>query len=169
MKLLLRRPKMFDKEFEFKGKHAGYVRFLKDEIGLFKTYREAYTISAIVGFLNANKALRDSTEKVQPASVLPGEMVQKRTELTLIYRLMMLLDNVDDFTIDDYKNRAFRDDADVDEHPEKFKNNMELFNSYVLGGLEIIYDKFQACNDKSSTVNMLYDYLMDFFEDNNLI
>lgn len=160
---------MFDKEFEFKGKHAGYVRFLKDEIGLFKTYREAYTISAVVGFLNANKTSRDSTEKAQPASVLPSEMVQKRAELTLIYRIMMLLDEADNFTIDDYKNRAFRDDADVDEHPEKFKNNMELFNSYVLGGLEIIYEKFQSCNDKSSTVNMLYDYLMDFFEDNNLI
>lgn len=160
---------MFDKEFEFKGKHAGYVRFLKDEIGLFKTYREAYTISAVVGFLNANRSSKDFTEEARPASVLPGEMVQKRTELTLIYRIMMLLDEADNFTIDDYKNRAFRDDADIEDHPENFKNNMELFNSYVLGGLEIIYEKFQLCNDKNSTVNTLYDYLMDFFEDNNLI
>ncbi len=160
---------MFDKEFEFKGKHAGYVRFLKDEIGLFKTYREAYTISSIIGFINATKAAKDTSEKAQPASILPSEMAQKKTDLTLIYRLMMLLDEKDGFTIDDYKNRAFRDDADAEEHPEKFKQNMELFNSYALGGLEIIYDKFQSCSDKNSTVNNLYDFLTDFFEDNNLI
>ena len=80
----------------------------------------------------------------------------------------MLLDNNDDFDIDDYKNRAFKDDADED-NKEKFKSNMELFNSYAIGGLEIFYDKFQSCADKNSTVNTLYDFLIDFFEDNNLI
>lgn len=159
---------MFDKEFEFKGKHATYVRFLKDEIGLFKTFREAYTICAIVGFINSTREKPDTTNKLQSASVLPGEMVQKRAELTLIYRLIMLLDNNEAFTIDDYKNRAFKDDADED-NKEKFKNNMDLFNSYALGGLEIIYDKFQSCEDKSSTVNTLFEFLSDFFEDNGMI
>ena len=31
---------LFEKEFEFKGKHATYCRFLKNDIELFKTFRE---------------------------------------------------------------------------------------------------------------------------------
>ena len=48
---------LFDSEFEFVGKHATYCRSLKEEIGLFTTFREAYMISAIVGFLNGSKGI----------------------------------------------------------------------------------------------------------------
>lgn len=157
---------LFDKEFEFKGKHATYCRFLKDEIGLFKTFREVYTMSAIVGFLNKNKGTRDN-EKVPPASIFPADLAQKRTQLTFIYRLIMLLEETDGFEINDYKDRTFRYDSE--ENNEKLSENMEIFNSYVLGGLEILYDKFKDCNDKKDTVNTLNEYLTEFFEDNNLI
>lgn len=159
---------LFDKEFEFKGKHATYCRFLKDEIKLFKTFREVYTVSAIIGFLNSTKSHIDD-EKVQPASILPSELAQKRPALTYIYRLIMLLDEVDGFDIKNYQDRTFRDDADVEEHPEKVKVNMELFNAYAMGGLEILYDKFKDCREKIEVVNTLYDFLDDFYNDNGLV
>lgn len=159
---------LFDKEFEFKGKHATYCRFLKDEIKLFKTFREVYTVSAIIGFLNSTKSKVDD-EKVQPASILPSELAQKRPVLTYIYRLIMLLDETEGFDIKNYQDRTFRDDADVEEHPEKLKANMELFNAYAMGGLEILYDKFKDCKEKIDVVNTLYEYLDDFYSDNGLI
>jgi hypothetical protein len=159
---------LFDKEFEFKGKHATYCRFLKDEIKLFKTFREVYTVSAIIGFLNTSKSKKDD-EKVQPASVLPSELAQKRPALTYIYRLMMLLDNADGYSIKDYQDRTFRDDADADAHPEKLAANMETFNAYALGGIEILYDVFKDCKTKKDTVNTLNDYLLDFYADNGLL
>ena len=159
---------LFDKEFEFKGKHATYCRFLKDEIALFKTFREAYTISAIVGFLYGTKIKPDS-EKTQPASILPSELAQKRADLTFIYRLIMLLDPVEGFTVKDYQDRTFRYDAESDKYPEKLKANMELFNSYAIGGLEILYDRFKDCTEKKDTVNELYDFLNEFYIDNNLL
>lgn len=158
---------LFDKEFEFRGKYANYCRFLRNDISLFKTYREIYTISAIVGFINSTKGA-ESDEKVQSASILPSELAQKRTSLTFIYRLMMLLDEKEGFSIEDYQNRTFRDDAET-ESPEKLKKNMELFNAYALGGLEIIYDKFKDCKTPKDTVNTLHEFLSEFFEDNELL
>ena len=159
---------LFDKEFEFKGKHAEYCRFLRNDIGLFKTYREIYTASAIIGFLNS-KSAKKNDEKVQSASILPSELAQKRTILTYIYRLIMLLDEKENYTIKDYQDRTFRDDANADENPEKLIANMEIFNSYARGGIEILYDKFKDCKTKKETVNTLNDFLIDFFEDVGLI
>lgn len=160
---------LFDKEFEFKGKHAVYCRFLKNEINLFKTFREAYTTSAIVGYIYGKKSLKDNEEKVQPASILPSELAQKRAQLTYIYRLIMLLDESDNLSIEECQNRTFRYDADVEEHPERLAENMELFNSYVLGGIEILYDRFKDCRDTKETVNELHDFLTEFYEDYNLV
>lgn len=157
---------LFDKEFEFKGKYADYCRFLKNDIGLFKTFREAYTTSAIIGYINSTKGQKAAVEKVQPASILPSELAQKRTSLTFIYRLIMLTEN-NDLSIQELQNRTFRDDSD-DTHPEKVVANMELFNSYVLGGLEILYNKFKDCKTTKDVVNELNDYLLEFFEDNEL-
>lgn len=148
---------LFDKEYEFVGKHATYCRALKDEISLFSTFREAYMISAIVGFLYGTKSEKDTTVKVNPASILPSELAKQRLNLRNIYRYIMLLEETDGFSIEDYKSRTFKDDSD-DEEPEKVKNNMEIFNSYVLGGIEILYNKFKDCNSKKDTVNMLNEF-----------
>lgn len=160
---------LFDKEFEFKGKHATYCRFLKNDIGLFKTFREAYTVSAIIGFLNSTKGTKNLEEKVQPASILPSELAQKRVPLTFIYRLIMLLDENDCHELKDFQNRTFRDDADYIDHPEKIMANMEIFNSYALGGLEILYDKFNDCHSQKETVNALNEFISDFVDDNHFI
>ena len=38
-------------------------------------------------------------------------------------------------------DRAFRDDAN-EEEPEKLQENLELFNSFVRGGIEEMYEEF---------------------------
>ena len=161
---------LFEKEFEFKGKHATYCRFLKDN-GIISTFRDVYLISSVIGFLNGAKAdiddEKDENKKVQSASIMATELTQQQENLTFMYRIIMLLDDKPGFSIQDYQNRAFRDDAD-DEHPEKLKENMELFNSYVRGGLEILYDKFKDCEDVNEYSNTLYELVNDFAEDNGL-
>ena len=39
---------LFENEVEFNGKYATYVRFLKEDIGLFSTFREAYVTAAVI-------------------------------------------------------------------------------------------------------------------------
>lgn len=151
---------LFENEIEFNGKYATMVRFLKEEIGLFTTFREAYVTSAIVGFINNSQNMDESKEKVQPASIFPNELNKRKPDLRFIYRIIMLLKEEDEFTLDDYKNRAFRDDPE--DNAEMLKSNMQIFNSFACGGVEYLYEKFKDCSRLDDTVNILYDFLHQF-------
>ena len=70
-------------------------------------------------------------------------------------------DKVAAFSIEDYKNRTFRDEAD-EEHPEKLENNMKLFNAYAEGGIEYLYEKFKYCQNTGEVVDELYQFVSDF-------
>lgn len=157
---------MFSKEFEFKGKYAIHCRALKDEIKLFKTFREAYATSALVGFLNSRREC-NYEDKAQPASIMASELAQKKTDLTFIYRLIMLLDNAENMKISDIQDRTFRHDND-ENSKEKLTKNMELFNEYANGGIEILYGWFQDCHEVKDTVNKLNEKIEEFIEDNHM-
>ncbi len=158
---------LFENEIEFNGKYATYARFLKEELGLFPTFREIYVISSIVGFINDRTETDDKQEKVQPASIFPNELNKRKQDLRFIYRLIMLLKEEENYTLDDYKNRTFRDDPE--ENMDVLKQNMEIFHSYTCGGLEYLYEKFQNCNRVDDTVDTLYNMLHDFSTDVGLI
>ena len=65
-------------------------------------------------------------------------------------------------------NRAFRDDAE-EGNREKLKANMALFNTYVCGGLEFLYNKFKDTDKIDNIVNILYEYVHSFIVDIGLI
>lgn len=159
---------IFDKGFEFKGKHADYCRFLKDKLKLFNTYREIYSISTIIGFLNSNKKSPINNKEIKDTSVFPEQIIKKRKTFINIYRLIMLLDENKDFNLKDYQNRTFRDDSDK-KNLEKVKKNMEIFNQYAYGGLGILYSHFKDSLSTKDTIDLLYEYINEFLKDNNLI
>jgi hypothetical protein len=71
----------------------------------------------------------------------------------------MLLDTSTSLTADQRVDRAFRDDT----NEEAMKQNMLLFNSYVLGGMEILYEKFSTnCTTSDDYINALFLYITDF-------
>lgn len=151
---------LFENEIEFNGKYATMVRFLKEEIGLFGTLREAYVIAPIIGFINNREMTEDTQTKVQPASIFASDFTKRRPDLRFIYRLIMLLKEEQDFSIDDYKNRAFRDDPE--ENRDILKNNMKIFNSYACGGIEYLYELFEGTTRIEDAVDILYDLLHRF-------
>ena len=155
---------IFDKEYNFRGQYGQYCRTLnsREGVGLFKTNREAYVFSSIIGFLS-NERSEDVVynQEIQHATILPSELAKQRENLRLIYHLIMLLKEEPNFTLEDYKNRTFRDEAD-EEHPEKLENNMKLFNSYAEGGIEYLYEKFEHCQNTGEVVDELYQFVSDF-------
>ncbi len=158
---------LFDNEIEFTGKYATMVRFLKEDLGLFSTFREAYVTASIIGFLNNREYTDDNQEKVQPASIFPNELNKRKPDLRFIYRLIMLLKEEENYTLEDYKNRTFRDDPE--ENMDVLKRNMEIFNSFACGGIEYLYDKFRDCDRVEDTVDTLYELLHKFSVDVGLI
>lgn len=158
---------LFENEIEFNGDYATKVRFLKEELGLFGTFREAYVIGSILGFINKREMSKGSQDKVQSASVFPNELSKRKPDLRFIYRLIMLLREEPDFTLDDYKNRTFRDDPE--ENPDVLKQNMEIFNSYACGGIDFLCELFQNCSRIEETVDTLYEFLHRLSADVGLV
>jgi len=153
---------LFANEVEYNGKYATIVRHLKEDLGLFTTFREAYVTAAILGFLHGRRETQDdNSEKVNPASIFPNELNSRKADLRLIYRIMMLVEENPSFTIEDYMNRAFRDDSDT-ENPESLKRNMALFNSYACGGLEYLDEKFGSLHETEDIIDALYEMVREF-------
>lgn len=159
---------LFDNEIEINGKYATMARFLKEEAGIFVTFREAYLTAAIIGFLNKAKETKDIQDKVQAASIFPNELSKRKADLKLLYRIIMLVEEVPSFTIEDYMNRAFRDDSE-EGNKDKLKANMNLFNGYVCGGLEFLYNKFKDLEKTDDIINTLYEYVHSFIVDVGLL
>ncbi len=164
---------LWQNEIECQGKYSLIIHHLK-EIGLFSTNREAYIVAAILGLVNGRKVTYDVNEvmgekrkktdqndEVSEISIQPGDLVARKQDLRLIYRVAMLVEDNPSFTIEDYMNRAFRDDSDT-ENPENLKRNMAIVNSYVGGGLEYLDEKFGSLHDIEEVVDALYELVHGF-------
>ena len=74
----------------------------------------------------------------------------------------MLLDKTSEISSDERVDRAFRYDSQP-EKVQEFKNNMELFNDYVRGGIELMYEHFtDGCTTREDYLNKLYEVISTF-------
>lgn len=152
---------MFNRDYSFRGTHAEKVIELTatfDENGnkLFNRNLDVYLLAPIVGFLYGKKADLDSTGKT--TNILFDAMSKETTTLWFIYRLIILLDK--DHT-PDFENRvekAFRD-----YNSEKVKSDEELYEAYVRGGIEVLYNKLIFNSTKSEDyLRNLYMFIEEF-------
>lgn len=153
---------LFENDIEFRGEYARYATELKDGIKAFKTIREIYVISAAIGLAkNLKSSEYTGKSDFKERSIFSSDLNSRKADLTLIYRMIMLLEETDGFEIKDYMNRAFKDDAN-EEDRSKLKENMGLFNSYACGGLEYLYSELKDCDTQEKTVDKLYEIFKEF-------
>ena len=154
---------MFDKEYAFRGKHCEYVIKLTAEFDqkkhkLFATNYDVYVIAPIIGFLYGKKADLDKTGDA--TKIFPDKLMKEQQNLLFNYRLIMILDKSHEPDLNERLNKAFRyygtDKAIADE---------ELYEAYVRGGIEVLYDKLisTAINEDDYLKN-LYDFMEEFDE-----
>lgn len=160
---------LFNNEIELTGKYATLIRKFKDDIGLFPTFRDCYMVAAILGFLHGKTETPDKTPSVQNASIFTDALRTRKSELRFIYRMIMLSKDESSFTTDDYMNRTFRDDIEDPEGAIRLKENMELFHSYVCGGLDYLDEKFSDLTSEDAIVNMIYEIVTTFAGEVGLI
>lgn len=155
---------MFDHDVSIVGKHATYIKFLVNDAKIFKRYIDVYMNGAIFGFLYGRISERD-TQSSDRANILAGAFITERERCDFIYRLIMLLDETSNKTMEQRVDRAFRDDAKGDDSENQILN-MKLFNSYILGGIEVMYEKFTAdCTTKEDYINRIYEIVTSFKEE----
>lgn len=152
---------MFDRDYQLRGKHATYAKHLRDTAGVFKRHIDVYMIGAIMGFLHGRLVPEDTTTK-DDVMMFADVFIREKTKCEFIYRMLMLLDETTGLTLEQRADRAFRDDTDE----QAMVKNMDLFNSYVRGGIEYLYEKFsEDCVTRDDYINKIYEIVNRFKHD----
>ena len=161
---------MFTSDILLKGKHATYANFLynsldqneesKNVAGVFDTLYDVYSTAAVIGLYFGLKADEDKEGKYLKR-IFAEKVIKEKINLEFIYRLVMLIDNSVN-TNEEKIARAFKD-------PDT-KENMELFNSYVRGGVEWLYEQFiHTANTREEYLDKINDIVTEFNDEIRLI
>lgn len=154
---------MFDKEYSFRGKHAEYVIKLTADFDtkhhkLFSTNYDVYAIAPIVGFLYQRKAELDKSG--ENTKIFPDKLMKEKPNLLFNYRLIMLLDEKHERDFNERINKAFRN-----YETEKAIPDEELYEDYVRGGVEVLFEKLiQPASNAEDYLKNLYDFMEEFEE-----
>ena len=156
---------MFEKDIIITGTHASYIKEMKEVAGLFARNLDIYMLAPIMGFLN-NRKRQKNNEGGEKSTIQAQQLSNVKEACELIYRLIILLDG-DDIDKDERLNRAFRYDSDVEKKKE-FDNAMEIYNEYVLGGIEYMYETFVAgCVEVDDYTTKIFEAASDFQDEIN--
>ena len=153
---------MFDKEYAFKGKHAQMVSDLTKKFDImnnqiFQRNYDVYLLAPIIGFLYQRKADVDYSPNINPTKIFGDILMKNIDDLMFNYRLIMLLDKKNEPNAEKRIEKAFRGNKD--------ENDEALYESYVRGGVEVLYEKLmEGVTAPEEYVNKLYDFLEEFDE-----
>lgn len=160
---------MFDTEYSFYGKHAKYVWELtnvlnrESNLKLFNRNIDVYLNAPLVGFLYGRKAELDKTENPDTNAPYLRKIDFKQIqsyydELVYNWRTIILLDKGHEPDIEKRINNALR-------HFGKNKADNELFESYVRGGVEILYEKLiEGSVSTDDYMEKLYEFSKELQE-----
>ncbi len=129
----------FRRDIRFTGKHSRYIDALWEQNmiqnSFIKTLYELYGIAAIIGLRIKKQSPADNSEGARnlQSTQLGGYEPVLKTLMTTV----LLLDESMGRTRDEKINRAFRGASTE----EEMKEDLELFNSYVRGGIEFLYSE----------------------------
>jgi len=160
---------MFESDYTINGIHATYLKYLY-EAKIFKRYIDVYMNAAIIGFLYGRLGKKDNSSQDR-ARIYADAFATERLKCDFIYRLIMLLDEGDESTelsVSQRLDRAFRYDSlsKDDSSQNSHSQNMDRFNSYVLGGIEVLYEKFTSgITSRDDYINRIFDVVSKFKEE----
>lgn len=156
---------MFDKQIIFTGKHADYLRKLAKGSSsdsaewVFQYNYEVLLIAPLIGFLYNRTAEAEKNTDVKENNIFLEAINRIRNDLEFTYRLIMILHKKKELSVDERLNRAFRYDRD----DEKRKSGDEVFWGYVLGGIEVLYEKFvEEPHGSDELVQNIYEFIETF-------
>ena len=146
----------FRREKTLYGKHAKYVKELKDK-GIFGRYIDVYKAASIVGFLYNKKEEEDKVKNsfgtLDEAKIFTEQVVKETKYLKINFQIIILLDKEYEKDDDKRMEKAFRNLADNEK-------DIDLFESYTRGGIEILYDKcISTSNQKDDFMANIIEFL----------
>ena len=160
---------MFDADYTIYGKHATYIKYLVNDVKVFSRYIDVYMAAAALGALHKHKAERtsDSTDR---ARIYADAFNTEHVKCKELFRVVILADTTKSWSAEERANICFRYRERIDEHavPSVTKDEVvtmgeafSLFHSYVLGGIELLYDSFSSSINTDDTVDYAYKIIFD--------
>ncbi len=165
---------MFDKIYTFRGRHATFVKDLTGKFGpdekfqIFNRNLDVYLLAPIVGFLYERQADVDtslnSEGKNDDTKIFLEQMLKIKDDAIYNYRLIMLRDTKYENDFEKRIEKAFKNIGT----PEGEKD-YEHFNRYILGGVEVLYEKIilSARTSEDYILNIV-TFMKEFNEKYNL-
>ena len=158
---------MFTKEYSFTGRHAEMVKSLTEKVESESAFRffernlDVYILAPIIGFLYGKKASGDNSTTTT-RKIFPDQLIKESSQLKYNYQLIMLIDQKYEPSLENRIDKAFRFYG-----TEKTERDKQLFEEYVLGGVEVLYEKLTD-SEKAITVDdyvrNLYGFLEEFHD-----
>ena len=152
---------LFDKNLEITGKHAEYMRKLTENIdsknSVFSAAYVVYKTASIIGFIYNRKSKKDSSP-TKSLTIFLDQLRKVRDDLEFNYRLIMLLDKNHEPNFDERLQKAFNYYGS-----DQAKSDEELFEQYVRGGVDVLYEKLIGnATTPEDYIKNLYDFMEDF-------
>lgn len=159
---------MFTNEYILRGKHATYAKNLCESseklqgrdkgVGMIRFGIDLIKIAPLFGVIYGERKPIDR-ESGDRFTIQANAVIRQQEDLETIYRLVMLTDKTCNLTSDKLIERAFKDDEDE----EKVKQHLELFNSYVRGGIEYLHNLFTTnTTTEDDYINVIKDIYRQF-------
>ncbi|BDF68159.1 hypothetical protein CE91St43_21310 [Oscillospiraceae bacterium] len=155
---------MFEKQYRFTGNHAEKVSALTsifDDVAkakLFERNLDVYMNAPLIGFLFKRKGIKNSNGAIADQNIFPEQLINNSEQLEYIFRLILILDSQHEPNADARLDKAFR-------HFGADEADLQLFDAYVLGGVEVLYEKFvDGATDPAEYINRMYDFIEEFNE-----
>lgn len=152
---------MFNKQYDFYGKYADYVESLAqgkksdDNYYPFRFQWEVYLVAPIIGFQYKRKATCD--DKTKSTSIFSEQIIKYSSYFKFAYQLIMLLDEDYEKDFDKRIEKAFKiigtDKAKLDE---------QHYDEYVLGGVEVLYEKLIEKGASDSLISNIMEFLQEY-------
>ena len=167
-------PGLFESDYTINDTHATRLKFLAKKNSrdddepdnpksakIFERYIDVYMNAAVWGISYRRRAKAD-TSSSDRARIYADAFIRERDNCRFLYRLVILLDDSEKLTQDERIDRAFRYDTSPDKIDES-KKNWELFNDYVRGGIDIMYEKFTAdCSNRDEYFERIFSVMTEF-------
>lgn len=128
---------LLNKDVHITGKHSLMLEELKQQ-GIFEYYWQIYIVAPLIGLIYKRKALIDKSSTQDSTIFLTAltEKPERRDLIYFIYKSILLYDRDYESDTKERVNKAFRYI-----NTEKAQQDEQLFNSYLLGGIEILHEK----------------------------
>ena len=161
---------MFTGDIYIRGKYATYLKYLsqktekndrKEKVaGVFERMIDVYMTAAIVG-VNYGLKREDENTTSDTVKIFADAVNREQDNLEAIFRIVMLVDNTTGLNPDEKINRAFKNP----DTPE----NLKLFNSYVRGGIDWLYEQFTtSATTRDEYIAKIYEIVDNFKEENGV-